>query len=234
MYYTIYKITNILTNKIYIGKHQTNNLDDEYMGSGKYLKCAIKKYGIEHFSKEILHIFDNEEEMNAKEAELVTKDFVLEDTNYNICVGGQGGWSYVNSILSDEYRKYLGTIGGFSNRNNLSADSIRRIEEGCKLGAKNSDGLRVFNALVKENVIKHPTKDKPLSESHKTKISNANKGQQVGEQNHRYGTTVSEKTKAKVRETWKHRPMVKCKFCDFTSNNPGHLTRWHNDNCKYK
>lgn len=97
MLYTIYKITNIVNNKTYIGKHQTKNLDDEYMGSGLLIKSAIEKYGLENFTKEILFQFDNEKEMNAKEAEIVTEEFVQEKTNYNLCPGGKGGWGFVNS-----------------------------------------------------------------------------------------------------------------------------------------
>jgi hypothetical protein len=63
------------------------------MGSGKILKFAIAKYGIENFTKEILHIFDNEADMNAKEKELV---IVNEDT-YNLNEGGRGGFGYINS-----------------------------------------------------------------------------------------------------------------------------------------
>lgn len=65
------------------------------MGSGKLIKRAISKYGIDNFIKEILHIFDNEDEMNQKEKELV----VVSEESYNICPGGQGGWGYVNTNL---------------------------------------------------------------------------------------------------------------------------------------
>jgi len=97
MKYTIYKITNTINGKVYIGKHQTKDLNDGYMGSGKLLKRAQAKHGIENFNKEILHVFDSEEKMNAKEAELVTEEFCLREDTYNICVGGQGGFSYINS-----------------------------------------------------------------------------------------------------------------------------------------
>ena len=45
MFYTIYKVTNKLNSKYYIGKHQTLDLDDGYMGSGKLIRYAVKKYG---------------------------------------------------------------------------------------------------------------------------------------------------------------------------------------------
>jgi hypothetical protein len=96
MHYTIYKITSIVDDKIYIGKHQTEDVNDSYMGSGILISRAIKKYGKENFTKEILYIFESEEEMNAKEAELVTEDFCSRNDTYNICPGGKGGWGYIN------------------------------------------------------------------------------------------------------------------------------------------
>lgn len=88
MPYIIYKITNQLDGKIYIGKHQTNDLYDGYMGSGEILKEDIEKYGLENFSKEILYQFDNEFDMNVEEAELMAKEFAEENANYNRFPGG--------------------------------------------------------------------------------------------------------------------------------------------------
>lgn len=97
MFYTIYKITNQINGKFYIGSHKTKDLNDDYMGSGKYLKRAQEKYGVENFTKEILFVFDNPEDMYAKEAEIVTVDFIAEENTYNIKVGGFGGFDYVNA-----------------------------------------------------------------------------------------------------------------------------------------
>jgi group I intron endonuclease len=97
MYYTVYKTTNKINGKIYIGSHKTKNLNDNYLGSGKYLKRAIEKYGVDSFTREILFIFETAEEMYAKEAELVNAEFLTEENTYNLKVGGFGGFDYINS-----------------------------------------------------------------------------------------------------------------------------------------
>jgi hypothetical protein len=105
MFYTIYKITNQIDGKFYIGSHKTKDLNDDYMGSGKYLRHAQEKYGIENFTKEVLFVFDTPEQMYDKEAEIVNEDFLATENTYNIKVGGFGGWDFINQ----------NKLNGFSN-----------------------------------------------------------------------------------------------------------------------
>jgi hypothetical protein len=92
LYYLIYKTTCIVNGKFYIGKHKTENLEDGYLGSGKLLRRAIKKYGRENFKREVLQFCSSNEEMNEAEKNHV----VLCEESYNLCPGGEGGWDYVN------------------------------------------------------------------------------------------------------------------------------------------
>ena len=89
-YHIIYKTTNKINGKFYIGVHSTNNLNDNYLGSGWVLKAAIKKYGKENFIKEILFIYDSRQLAMKKEAELVNEDFIKDNNNYNLTLGGNG------------------------------------------------------------------------------------------------------------------------------------------------
>lgn len=99
-HYLIYQITNQINQKIYIGKHETYNVDDNYFGSGKLIQAAIRKYGIENFVKTILFELQNREEMNLLEKAVVTSEFCVREDVYNINIGGDGGWSYINSNLN--------------------------------------------------------------------------------------------------------------------------------------
>src|ERR1035437_1835336 len=86
--FIIYQITNKLNNNIYIGCHVTENINDNYMGSGTIIKHEIKEIGKQNFKKDILFIFDNIKEMFDKEAEIVNLDFIARTDTYNIILGG--------------------------------------------------------------------------------------------------------------------------------------------------
>ena len=129
MKYTIYKTTNTVNNKIYIGKHQTENVNDNYLGSGVSLERAIKKYGKEYFVKEILHIFDNEEEMNSKEKELVTEEFIKRKDNYDKSLGGEGGSNFKGKKHTKETKEKLSEIAKVRT---YSDETRKKISEGNK------------------------------------------------------------------------------------------------------
>lgn len=152
MRYTIYQTTNKINGKIYIGKHQTENLNDSYLGSGIALRNAIKKYGVENFQKIILFDFDTEQEMNDKERELITEEFVKRKDTYNKGVGGEGGPHFKGKKHSVEsIKKRTESRKGFklstkarqkiseaNRRRIVSEETKRKIAEKAK-GRKHSD-----------------------------------------------------------------------------------------------
>jgi hypothetical protein len=135
MFYLVYKITNNINQKYYIGCHKTTNVDDGYMGSGVLIKRAISKYGIENFTKQILHYCSTSEEMFTKEFELVT----ITEQSYNLKLGGNGGFNYINTH-------------NLNKPENWCLESVIRHKKGCKKGGiKNKTlGTGIFGLSFKQ------------------------------------------------------------------------------------
>lgn len=115
-YNYVYCTTNKINGKFYIGKHSTNNLNDGYLGSGKLLQKAIKKYGKENFSKRIIKMCETEHEAYQIEKFLVTNYIISRDDCYNLVTGGRGEGSgpkenYIpwnkGKHISDDHKKHI-------------------------------------------------------------------------------------------------------------------------------
>lgn len=185
-YYTIYKVTNQINGKIYVGSHKTKDLNDSYMGSGKYLKRAQEKNGLENFTKEILFIFDTSEEMYKKEAEIVNEDFLTNENTYNLKIGGFGGWDYLNN---DEL--FDNPTHSIEHCKRISPFGTKEFIESCKLnGSFSKAGLRSKELGVGIHDPKHRAMftGKTHTADAKRKIGNKNSINQQGVKNSQFGT----------------------------------------------
>ena len=93
MNHYVYEITNLVNGKKYIGKRscKCDIKDDKYMGSGKNILSAIKKYGVANFKKDIVFTCDTEDEAYLIEEEYIKfKNAVNDRRYYNLCGGGKG------------------------------------------------------------------------------------------------------------------------------------------------
>ena len=144
-HHTVYRTTNTVNGKIYIGVHCTEDPFDSYLGSGKLISAAIKKYGRAAFVKEVLFDFDTSEEMGAKEAELVDRKFVVRKDTYNLVPGGCQGDSYYQALreVSAEDRKRWSRLGNARRRELLRSDAAfreRHLEHWSKVRTDFSRG----------------------------------------------------------------------------------------------
>ena len=111
MNHYVYLIVNNINNKKYIGKRSCSCPieQDNYMGSGKALKQAQKKYGIDNFTKHILLVCDSEEQAYIEEEKAIELAGAVEsDRYYNIAYGGGAGSG--NHFMEKDIVKKQGNI----------------------------------------------------------------------------------------------------------------------------
>ena len=172
MDHIIYKITNNINGKYYIGKHSTTNINDGYLGSGKLLKAAINKYGKDKFSKEILFKCNTEHEALKIEKKLVTEKVVKDPNSYNVTLGGFGTWYRVNQNHNNKHNiRQTGNFGWKKRCQNLEYFS-KKVSEGLHKYYKNNPG-----AFTNHH----------HSEKSKNQIGKKNSISQTGKKNSQYG-----------------------------------------------
>jgi group I intron endonuclease len=205
----IYKTTNIINGKFYIGKDKHNN--PEYLGSGILLKKAIEKYGIENFEKIILEYCANNEELSEREKYWI-KETCAQELGYNIADGGHGGNTY-----NEETKEKVSKL--FKGRR-VSLDSIeKRKLTREKRKKQNPDTYKLTEEA--KRAIGDFHRGKKISEENRKKSSEIMKNfsnyaseflemqksiNKIGEKSPLWGKKHSEETRKKQSEAHKKNP----------------------------
>lgn len=157
MEHYVYKTTNIINGRYYIGKRSCKHLsiNDSYLGSGKLLLKAIKLYGKENFKKEILEYAKSSDEAYILEAKYITDEILLDPLCYNLKPGGTG-------VGSGVFNPRYGICG----------------KDHQMFGRKHSEETKLKMSKARKG--KHL--GIPKSEEHKRKLSDYRKGKPVSEE----------------------------------------------------
>lgn len=110
----IYKTTNLLNGKIYVGQSKFEPEENaDYLGSGYLLSKAIKCYGRGNFRKEILERCSSKEDLCARERYwIATLKANVRGVGYNICEGGEWGDTFTHNPRADEIRAKFRVLNG--------------------------------------------------------------------------------------------------------------------------
>jgi group I intron endonuclease len=154
----IYKTTNLVNDRCYIGKKNKSEFDSSYYGSGIALQSAINKYGKQNFIVEVLHWATTVEELNQLEITAIAEHKSINNT-YNIAAGGDGGDTTSSHPNKKAVIKKRGD-GIKSWHSSLTEEA--KIERGKKISAAKKGKSNGHEGLVHSDITKQ-------------KMSNANK-----------------------------------------------------------
>lgn len=177
----IYKITNNLNGKIYVGLRTSSCFDKSYWGSGVHIHRAIQKYGVENFSREILQWCYTREELNDCERFWISKLNAQDmSVGYNITCGGEGGNTY--QYLTEEQ---MNAIRPKLSMHNRDANTIKLWREHLRVsntgennpmyGKHHTADARQKMSDAKKGKFVPWNKGKPMTEEQKRKISESQK-----------------------------------------------------------
>lgn len=186
----IYKTTNLINGKIYIGQDRYDN--DKYLGSGILLKESIRKYGRENFIKEVLE-YCSLEELNDKEVFWISKlDSSNLEIGYNLTSGGNQRY-----LLSEDAKQKIREKRALQDMSHMCKPQTQEVKDKIS----NSQKGKVRSEEFKKHLSEY-WKGKVFSEETKSKISNSLKGK-TGRIPWNKGIPMSEEQKRKISETKK-------------------------------
>lgn len=206
MYGYVYLIVNKINGKTYVGQRKSTKAcsSDKYMGSGKHLKCAQKKYGIENFEKFLIQYCNSKEELDKQEIFWIAEYKNRGKAEYNICAGGRGGcgigeehYNYGKHLSEETKRK----ISEANKGKKLGPYSKERVEKAASAhrGKKVSEEGRKH--IAEAHIGQIPwNKGKQFSEETRRKMAEARKGKEPWNKGLKTGP-LSEEHKSKISES---------------------------------
>jgi len=177
-YHFIYKTTNLLNGKYYIGMHSSDSLTDGYLGSGKRLRYSINKYGKTNHIREILEFCNTREELKSREKEIVNLNEITKLECMNLVIGGEGGGGF----KSKEHQYKCQSAGGKAFYDNINKRRLNDIEFYKYHSSKTKIGMIEY----------YKTHNGTFTGKHhsietKKKISESKKGNGTGSNNSQFG-----------------------------------------------
>ena len=188
MYFYVYRTTNLLNQKFYIGVHKSKKPMDDYVGSGRALRKAIEKYGPQNFKTEVLSYHESLVEAFKEESRLVTSGLISSKTVYNMSPGGHGGSSVghiknfgkLKRARTAEEKSHLSAF--FKGKTFITPEGRKKCSEASK-GNKNTLGKHWVLSEETRSKMSRAKKGIVFSEAHRDKISKNRTGVCTGQAN---------------------------------------------------
>ena len=214
--YSIYKATNTINGKCYVGfdsnypKRKDQHIRQSLRGQGHHFHKAIKKYGIDCFIWEIIYQSKElDHTLNVMESYFIEKYNSYKD-GYNLTLGGEGA---TGRIHSEETKRKMSESQKKSIRNPHSEETKRKMSESHKGKAKSEEHKRKLSEAFKgisnhteesKQKISNFSKNRKHTDETKRKMSERQKG--IKRKPH------SEETKRKMTETRRRLRLEKLKL----------------------
>ena len=260
-YGLVYKTTNLINGKIYIGQtvRIQKFLKNNYYGSGIFLKRAIQKVGISNFTTEIIKYTENQKELDELEVYYIKQYQSYNPYGYNIANGGFGAGKHSQDTKDKISKAHKGR-----KRANEIVDKIatanrgkKRTQEAKNKISKANYGKKRTQAVIDK--IKIVSKTAMLGKSHsedtkdkmskkrmehynnyENRLKDSIKAITFYQNNQNVRLKISESlkgkcksisTKSKISETLKNKPKVECPYCK-KCGSVSNMKQWHFDKCK--
>jgi len=155
----IYKTTNLINGKIYIGKTKRN--DPNYYGSGIVISHAINKYGKENFKRETIDDADTYKELNEKEVYWIKYyNSTNKEIGYNRSLGGDGFSGILPETIEKIRSKNLGQ--------KRTLETKLKMSKSAKGKVKAKEHKEALSEAWKKRRIEKPTKKETLEKMSKS------------------------------------------------------------------